>query len=398
MCIQRRWSTPALWVFFVAAFSCPLLAQPTFRIMDATTFNGISGDGSVVVGCDFSFTWEKGTRLTGVGCAYSASMDGSVIVGVRNRNPKGHEAVRWVHGSIQGLGDLQDGIPTSSASGVSSDGSVVVGTGFGEAFRWENGTMTGLGNLPGGRESQATAVSGDGRIVVGYGFNASGNNEAFRWENGTMVGLRVLPVESGFSQATAISADGQVVVGLATGDHGAWRAFRWEDGIMTMLGPVPATSVSWALGVSGNGVIVVGRIDGAAFIWDQANGIRRLEDVLRDELGLNLGLWTLISANAVSADGLTIVGQAYNGGGYRGFVARLGYSETADADGDGVPDSLDACADTIAGVPVDSAGCPPKFPNDLDRDGDSDLADLALFLRCWSGPGIPIDPACLNGE
>ncbi len=57
--------------------------------------------------------------------------------------------------SFQGLGDLTGGGVGSFASGVSGDGSVVVGRSFGasgtEAFRWTSGGgMVGLGDLTGG--------------------------------------------------------------------------------------------------------------------------------------------------------------------------------------------------------------------------------------------------------
>ncbi len=59
--------------------------------------------------------------------------------------------------SFQGLGDLPGGRFSSYASGVSADGSVVVGSSEStamftvEAFRWTQSTgMVGLGDLPGG--------------------------------------------------------------------------------------------------------------------------------------------------------------------------------------------------------------------------------------------------------
>ena len=57
--------------------------------------------------------------------------------------------------SFQGLGDLPGGVFSSSAGGVSADGSVVVGSGTSangyEAFRWTQATgMVGLGDLSGG--------------------------------------------------------------------------------------------------------------------------------------------------------------------------------------------------------------------------------------------------------
>lgn len=45
-----------------------------------------------------------------------------------------------------------------------------------------------------------------------------------------------------------------------------------------------------------------------AFLWTEASGMRRIEDVLTGDFGLDLTDWTLQSATAVSADGQTIVG------------------------------------------------------------------------------------------
>jgi OOP family OmpA-OmpF porin len=54
-----------------------------------------------------------------------------------------------------------------------------------------------------------------------------------------------------------------------------------------------------------------------------------------------------------------------------------------DADGDGVPDHLDACPDTPTGVPVDASGC----PLDSDGDGVPDYLD-----QCPDTPaGTPVD-------
>ena len=77
----------------------------------------------------------------------------------------------------------------SSARGVTSDGSVIVGTSTTdialtafEAFRWTGGVMTSLGDLPdGATDAWAFDVSDDGLIVVGRGSTAAGY-EAFIWD------------------------------------------------------------------------------------------------------------------------------------------------------------------------------------------------------------------------
>jgi hypothetical protein len=69
-------------------------------------------------------------------------------------------------------------------------------------------------------------------------------------------------------------------------------------------------------------------------------------------------------------------------------------STPPDADNDGIPDTYDECPGTIPGATVDTRGCPPVVAGDLDRDGDVDTEDFAIFQRCQSGPNIPADPDC----
>jgi probable HAF family extracellular repeat protein len=176
--------------------------------------------------------------------------------------------------SFQGLGD---GHGSGLLSRVSGDGLTLVGgTGIGNgpevAMLWQNGTMTTLGDLPGGDfQSKAYGVSADGSVVVGYGvigFGTTwdGKREAFLGENGVMTGLGYLHAGDGGSLARATSADGSVVVGYSGNE-----AFRWEAGTMTGLGFLPSATGSQAYDVSADGSTVVGEAFSStsqeAFIW-----------------------------------------------------------------------------------------------------------------------------------
>jgi probable HAF family extracellular repeat protein len=187
--------------------------------------------------------------------ASGVSGDGSVVVGLSN-SLNGSEAFRWTTGGMLGLGDLNGGSFFSSASGVSGDGSVVVGQSESlngtEAFRWTTGGMLSLGDLPGGSfSSYATGVSGDGSVVVGAGQSASGE-EAFLWTaGGGMEGLYALLLADGadltgwsrLERAQDISPDGRYVVGWGIRNNGNTEAFLAD------LGPqgaeVPEAS-TWA--------------------------------------------------------------------------------------------------------------------------------------------------------
>jgi probable HAF family extracellular repeat protein len=288
--------------------------------------NAVSADGSVVVGSGTSsdveaFRWTEDSGLVGLGAlisghrsqAHGVSADGSVVVG--DTGYGFGQAFRWTSGeSMVGLGHLPGGFQ-SSALGVSADGSAIVGrsnsvnsdeggtySGLSEAFRWNSDDgMVGLGFLPGGiTSSVARAVSADGSVVVGSSGSGSvdaGAQEAFRWtSDGGMVGLGDLPGGHVRSDAYDVSDDGAVIVGSSFSSFGFYEAFRWtSDGEMVglgVLGGVPGAANSVAYGVSGDGSIVVGGSGygtNRAFIWDEGNGMRDLQEILENDYGLDPG-------------------------------------------------------------------------------------------------------------
>ena len=176
----------------------------------------------------------------------------------------------------------------------------------------------GLGDLPGGYfSSTAYGVSADGSVVVGRGYSASGF-EAFRWTPAdNMVSLGDLEGDGVQSLAFGVSADGTVVVGAGASASG-FEAFRWtQAGGMVGLGDLPGGSFgSWANGVSADGTVVVGHSNSAsgseAFLWSAATGMQNLKTVLVNDYGLNLTGWTLTEAKGISADGKVIVGYGTN--------------------------------------------------------------------------------------
>jgi probable HAF family extracellular repeat protein len=236
------------------------------------------------------------------------SADGSVVVGWGSSRSGGFEAFRWTSGGgMVGLGYLFGGYYSSTyARGVSADGLVVVGESsflsFQEAFRWtSDGGMVGLGDLPGGNfQGSATSVSADGSVIVGNSESASGP-VAFRWTSGGgMVGLGGVAYRG---YPTSVSADGSVIVGTSGG------AFRWtSDGGMVGLGHLPGEGYySSAKGVSADGSVVVGgsssTLGSEAFRWTSDGGMVGLGD------GGMVGLGSVVrEAIGVSADGTVIVG------------------------------------------------------------------------------------------
>lgn len=309
----------------------------------------VSGDGSIVVGSSgYSYysreswralKWQNNTITKLAGNdeifydATAISNDGTTIA------VAGGDALTWRSGTISRLGDLPSSYIYSERYSISGDGSVAVGrimTGdidnvyFEEPLKWENGVMTTLGYLhEGDYFGRASGVSADGKVIVGYTGHV-GISEAFMWQDGIMTGLGSLipndpfSLSSIISMATSISADGTVIVGSS---H--QTVVKWENGEIESLGMLSQTFGSTAVDVSADGKIIVGYCnfnddEALAFIWDETNGMQNLQDLLVDTYGLDLTGWKLSKANAISADGTTIVGQGIDPhGNYQGWVVTI---------------------------------------------------------------------------
>jgi len=297
-----------------------------------------------------------GVRLSEV---TGISADGSVVVGDSASALGGREAFRWTqkHGMV-GLGYLPGYTLHSYAYDVSADGSVIVGWGtntFGQvqASRWtQRDGWVGLGGLdPNSINSIALGVSADGSVVVGYSYNPT-TQEAFRWtQSGGMVGLGC-----GGCSARGVSADGSVIVGISG------EAFRWtQGGGMVGLGDLPGGYYgSAAYGVSADGSVVVGNSYSAsgmeAFRWTPSTGM----------VGLGYlpggGGNFLIRAWDVSADGSVIVGGSSSSSGDRAF--------TWDA-----TNGMRALSDVLTAMGVDLTGWTLTWAYGISDDGTVIVGD-----------------------
>jgi probable HAF family extracellular repeat protein len=431
-------STISAMIGAFAACSLPAIAQPSFTglgDLSGGTFSsiasGVSADGSVVVGSSSSafgfeaFRWTQGGGMMGLGdlpddppygsAATGVSADGSIVVGssaVDIESSHGgppflthYRPFRWTQGG--GMVDLGLLRPAQDETGfgyaVSADGSVIVGMSgerepmtvpHGKAFRWSaGGGMEGMGVLSGYSYSDAFESSDDGSVIVGRSWSGAHTfiaGEAVRWSPASgLVGLGDLPGGNVNSAAYDVSADGAVVVGRGSSDSGT-QAIRWTPGGgMVGLGVLTALDWSAAEAVSADGSVVVGYSrnssnSGIAFICDMTHGMRNLQDVLINDLGLGASLagWTLTEANDISANGKFIVGTGINpNGNTEAWIAGLGQPR-CDFDGDSHCEITDlnlmlAEGPIANGVPV-IPGVNEQF--DLNGDGMIDANDVDHWL------------------
>lgn len=159
------------------------------------------------------------------------------------------------------------------------------------------------------------ALSSDGSISAGNQRVGFENQAMIRRQDGSYIYLGAL-ISGGQSQALGISGDGTIVVGESSSVSGV-QAFRWtKDTGMVGLGDLPGGSYrSLARGISLDGSTIVGdSISGSgveAFKWTQSGGMVGLGDLS--------GGFFLSRARAVSADGQVIVGSSVSGSGAEAF-------------------------------------------------------------------------------
>ncbi|MEQ8846652.1 dockerin type I domain-containing protein [Botrimarina sp.] len=323
-----------------------------------------------------------GTGEAYVSAAYGVSADGRVVVGANHLAPNAagfitSEAFVWTPETGRtGIGLLPGGIPGgSTATGVSADGNHVVGVSTSgrdfvshEAFRWSLGAgMQGLGTLNGpSSQSEARAVSRNGRVTVGTdefyppGVPGVRNRRAFRYSEES--GLRDLGVleaygEGSYTEGEGVSADGRVVVGMAyrgvsiTADAVVHpdraQPFRWtREGGMQGLGNLPRffpaalifplpQQETIANAVSADGATVVG-VD--RVLW-QSDAAVFPPDLIADPQSEMAVLWT-------GASGWIDLGQLRIGHGSNKA------SRAIDVDGDG---RLVIGSSTISFLPLGNA-------------------------------------------
>jgi cysteine-rich repeat protein len=331
--------------------------------------NGISRDGSTVVGYVYAvrylpatrsdtiyldqraFMWTRASGAVSMGIsadreseALAVNGDGTVVLFLQAKQNDAYypDYYLWTSSKVIPLG-----LSTASwASDLNDDGSVVVGTlhydtsgGDYDIFRWtQQSGAVNLGHLEVAQDAgfygllsrQKSAVSADGNVIVG-----KSNGNGFRWTQAN--GLNTLPM----GEALDVNADGSVVVGTTRGWFGDVSPVRWttEHGVET-LGSLtaPANVLTYTIlkAVNADGSVIVGYteanndlsklsseyVEPTAWIWDPNHGMRELKSALV-EAGIDANGWEFRMATDVSGDGKVVVGNGSVDGRQVCFIARF---------------------------------------------------------------------------
>jgi probable HAF family extracellular repeat protein len=336
--------------------------------------------------------------------ATGVSADGAVVVG---RTVFGYHGWRWTQATGMVELGMSGGYEYGYATGVSGDGDIIVGSaarvqgdcscpslcdpgsplpethwaGFHQDH--PDGPLHGLDGID-QADSRASGISLDGSTIIGTSVVTDGcysttSVQACLWQTSQPIPLGVLPGDS-WSNGISVSEDGAVAMGWSFGP--GERTFRWTVSGMEDLGSIAGCTSPVGRAISADGSVVVGNCSCngqyRAFIWNPEDGMRDLRAALV-EFGLNLNGWLLIGANGISADGRTIAGSGINPSGQiEAWIAYLGDPLCpGDLDGDGSRSGADIQPFVNCYLSAGS-GCAPA---DVDGNNVLDPGDLTTFLN-----------------
>ncbi len=285
----------------------------------------ISDDGTTVVGqSNGPFRWTLSTGRLGLGpppagfqlgAATGVSGDGTTLVGWMT---DGTNSRIWRWSASTGAQQVGGLTFLGIDPRISSDAQVILGesgvTGFPIPARWTAATgavpIPALSGLPTGRTGSAIiagALSADGSIIAGTArinltFPNTTNNP-YLWPTSASTATVILNNNAFLNaNATDLSADGSVMVAILGNG-----LFRWTQATgYTFLGTTANPSGLEARTSADGSAALFGTI-----FWSASDGTRPLTTVL-SAAGANFAGWSNLVATDLSANGLTLCGYGTN--------------------------------------------------------------------------------------
>jgi uncharacterized membrane protein len=216
-----------------------------------------------------------------------------------------------------------DMLPTS----MSDDASVVVGTGPFQVPNLYYTKASGVSIIGDGCFNGLPSISGDGSTVLGCHVNSDGNENAAKWLGGTSwqdLGSEdgAVPCGTSLSGPYGVNQNGTIGVGLlwraqvCHANAGTWDLIN--GGPATVLPSVIVGPATRANAVNADGSVMVGWQDQLTGERTAAKWVNRVPELITNDDGSLNG-----EAQAVSADGATIVGGGYQLG-HQAWIWREG--------------------------------------------------------------------------
>ena len=313
----------------------------SFVFMTDVSNNGVAA-GNVMNAAHLMWTEENGTGDIGeltsgdfISGYTNVTSDGKFISGTMTNPETGYDEMAkyeiatntWTF--LGGLGSMSD-LTVSSAWGMTSDGSAVVGLAYATptatAAKWtQAGGMVDLGSTVADRSTRANAINDDGTIIVGWQDNDFGDRQGVYWKNGVQVHLQDNDGNP-TGEAVSVTPDGKTIVGFTMDNPFIWNE---TDGYTKITHPDPDFSGA-AASITDDGKTVVGyfrpwngqAVMGDGFIYTKEGGRMNLNEYVTslgfDDLGITFAL-----PMAISPDGKYITGAGRTDDDIRGFVIKL---------------------------------------------------------------------------
>ncbi len=339
-------------IFILGLIALTNLQAQVYTLGEYNTAGDVNSDGTVVAGSNLNenLMWDMDNGVTLIGGVPSQGYGGrpainsdGTLISASAINPDSGLAEMSIYDintqtwtNLGGIG-ASSGSSTSSAWGLSADGSTVVGLGWvsaaeAHAINWteENG-MIDMGSSVLERSTRANVANHDGSIIAGWQDDEIGQRQAAIWENGVQT---LLDFDNGYpaTEIGAMSNDGVWYGGGGNFDNGD-QAWKYSEATgMVNIGPGPDPMWSGAVtGFSADGEISVGfyrpfgpfPAEGNGFIYTDTEGMTDLNEYA-EALGIDTLGMVFALPLAISEDGSTVVGLGKSANGaLEGFVLRL---------------------------------------------------------------------------
>jgi uncharacterized membrane protein len=250
----------------------------------------VSGDGQIIAGITLAPTLylksgQNSKVVNSMGFVGAISGDGSTLVGSEGPIPGNFWILTGLTpGAIAGAEPL---VPVKLMDGavpraISHDGTVVAGFTGTMVFRWADEQMTTASGESGDLGASATGITSDGSLIVGTRITEGFLKRGFTWDGtGAIVDLPMGSYQQ--TEAKGVTGDGELIVGEAKDEFARRLAVAWKRQDNTYAAPellgedgtntINNFTIATADAISRDGTVIVGK---GAYSFGGANQAYRL--------------------------------------------------------------------------------------------------------------------------